>query len=272
VRLGELSRRATACAKTSVLEDLPPDGTLGGALAADPFGPDWTLDRRLRNEVLGVEIALANGELVVAGGRVVKNVTGFDLVRLYCGSLGTLGVLTRATVRLRALPERERLVRARFRRNPRLRAQRSPSPAAASGPTAGPELPITGDAQAVGAGGASQERPLPLNARGSRRSRHRCRLRARLRTPGDVTALCCGQGRRLRRARVSPLAARSCRVDKRRRAVRRRRALGSLFAERAPGAGPRRATYSANRFRSRCLLKRVSTRAVLAPGRFVGGI
>jgi glycolate oxidase FAD binding subunit len=71
VRIGELRARLDACGKTSLLTDLPADGSVGGALAADPFGADWTLDRRLGNELLGVEAALANGELAVAGGRVV---------------------------------------------------------------------------------------------------------------------------------------------------------------------------------------------------------
>jgi len=109
VRLADFAARAAAAGKTTLLPALHAGATLGGTLAADPVGPDWTLDRRARNEVLGIEVALANGELARAGGRVVKNVTGFDLARLYCGSFGTLGVITRATVRLRARPEREQL-------------------------------------------------------------------------------------------------------------------------------------------------------------------
>ena len=109
VRIADFGARAAAAGKTTLLPALHANATLGGTLAADPVGPDWTLDRRARNEVLGIEVALANGELAHAGGRVVKNVTGFDLARLYCGSLGTLGVITRATLRLRARPECERL-------------------------------------------------------------------------------------------------------------------------------------------------------------------
>jgi glycolate oxidase FAD binding subunit len=54
---------------------------------------------------LGIEVATGHGELVRGGGRVVKNVAGFDLVRLQVGAWGTLGVITEATVRLRALPD-----------------------------------------------------------------------------------------------------------------------------------------------------------------------
>jgi glycolate oxidase FAD binding subunit len=193
VRVGELARRLAACGKTSPLAQLAAEGTVGGALAADPFAPDWTLDRRLPNEVLGIEIALANGELTTVGGRVVKNVTGFDLVRLYCGSLGTLGVITRATVRLRAAPECERVVRARF---PSLqegieafaRAALSTEPAAAAlrPDGAGAELlcRLSGDAKAVElqARGSQGDRVARLWTRSGRRSRRRrgpARVRSR---------------------------------------------------------------------------------------------
>ena len=109
VRIADFAARAAAAGKATLLPALHAEATLGGTLAVEPVGPDWTLDRRARNEILGIEVALANGELANAGGRVVKNVTGFDLPRLYCGSFGTLGVITRATVRLRARPECERL-------------------------------------------------------------------------------------------------------------------------------------------------------------------
>lgn len=80
-------------------------GTLGATLAtasAGPLGGSVGLPRDL---ALGIEVATGRGELVRGGGRVVKNVAGFDLVRLHVGAWGTLGVITEATVRLRALPE-----------------------------------------------------------------------------------------------------------------------------------------------------------------------
>ncbi len=79
--------------------------TVGGTIAADPVGVESSLDQRLRHDLLGLEVALPNGTVTHCGGRVVKNVTGFDLVRLYCGSFGTLGVITRATLRVHPLPE-----------------------------------------------------------------------------------------------------------------------------------------------------------------------
>ncbi|MFQ5513006.1 MAG: FAD-binding oxidoreductase [Myxococcota bacterium] len=79
--------------------------SVGGTLATDPPSPELGPASRLRDDVLGLRVAHPTGELSRCGGRVVKNVTGFDLVRLYCGSFGTLGVITEATLRLRPLPE-----------------------------------------------------------------------------------------------------------------------------------------------------------------------
>jgi glycolate oxidase FAD binding subunit len=61
-----------------------------------------------RDVVLGVEFVSGTGQLIRAGGRVVKNVAGFDLTRLVVGSWGTLGVITEVTVRLRARPQHMR--------------------------------------------------------------------------------------------------------------------------------------------------------------------
>ncbi|HEY0971444.1 MAG TPA: FAD-binding protein [Gemmatimonadales bacterium] len=83
------------------------DGTLGATLATATAGPSSGALGLPRDLVLGVAFVTGTGELVRGGGRVVKNVAGFDLVRLTVGAWGTLGVITEATVRLRALPEVE---------------------------------------------------------------------------------------------------------------------------------------------------------------------
>lgn len=82
-----------------------PDGTLGATVATASAGPLAHAFGLVRDAVLGVEAVTGDGRVVRGGGRVVKNVAGFDLTRLFVGSWGTLGVITEVTVRLRALPE-----------------------------------------------------------------------------------------------------------------------------------------------------------------------
>ena len=105
VRVADLAERLRALGKRTRLPALHARATVGGCVAADPLDPARTLDGSLRQDLLGLEVALASGELTRCGGSVVKNVTGFDLVRLYCGSAGTLGVITQVILRLRPLPE-----------------------------------------------------------------------------------------------------------------------------------------------------------------------
>jgi glycolate oxidase FAD binding subunit len=81
------------------------DGSLGATLATATAGPFAAALGLPRDTVLGLEAVTGTGDVVRGGGRVVKNVAGFDLVRLLTGAWGTLGVLTEATVRLRAVPE-----------------------------------------------------------------------------------------------------------------------------------------------------------------------
>ena len=80
-------------------------GSLGGTLSTATAGPHSFSSGLPRDVVLGVEFVSGTGQVVRAGGRVVKNVAGFDLTRLLVGSWGTLGVITEVTVRLRARPE-----------------------------------------------------------------------------------------------------------------------------------------------------------------------
>lgn len=74
--------------------------TIGGTLAVNADGPLRTRYGLPRDLLLGATTLRADGELVKAGGRVVKNVTGYDLMRLWCGSLGTLGIFTRVALRV----------------------------------------------------------------------------------------------------------------------------------------------------------------------------
>jgi len=84
------------------------DGTIGATIATASWGPLASAYGTPRDHLLGCEVVTGSGETVRAGGRVVKNVAGFDLSRLMTGAWGTLGVITEVTVRLRARPEADR--------------------------------------------------------------------------------------------------------------------------------------------------------------------
>jgi glycolate oxidase FAD binding subunit len=79
--------------------------TIGGIIATQDAGPLRHRYGGVRDMVLGITFVRADGELARAGGRVVKNVAGYDLMKLFTGSFGTLGVMTQMTLRLYPLPE-----------------------------------------------------------------------------------------------------------------------------------------------------------------------
>ncbi|HKG93355.1 MAG TPA: FAD-binding protein [Gemmatimonadaceae bacterium] len=106
--LGEIAAAAGAEGQWLALD--PPgrdDGTIGATAATASAGPLAHGFGLPRDNVLGLEFVDGTGAVVRGGGRVVKNVAGFDLTRLLVGSWGTLGAITEVTVRLRALPARE---------------------------------------------------------------------------------------------------------------------------------------------------------------------
>ncbi|HXF50708.1 MAG TPA: FAD-binding oxidoreductase [Dehalococcoidia bacterium] len=88
----------------------PPCGdhaTIGGIVATNVAGPSRHQYDAPRDRLIGITVALADGRLTKAGGRVVKNVAGYDLCKLYCGSMGTLGVIVAATFKVAPLPREE---------------------------------------------------------------------------------------------------------------------------------------------------------------------
>jgi glycolate oxidase FAD binding subunit len=78
--------------------------TIGGIIATNDSGPRRHRYGTPRDLIIGIEIALADGRIARAGGRVVKNVAGYDLSKLLCGSHGSLAVVTSATFKLSPIP------------------------------------------------------------------------------------------------------------------------------------------------------------------------
>ena len=88
--------------------------TLGGLIAANAYSPKRRLYGGVRDLLLGLRIALPSGEVAHFGGKVVKNVAGYDMCKLFLGSLGALGVIVEATFKLYGLPERDETLLAAF--------------------------------------------------------------------------------------------------------------------------------------------------------------
>jgi FAD/FMN-containing dehydrogenase len=86
--------------------------TVGGTIASAAAGPSRLRYQHPRDWIIGCTAVLGDGTITRAGGRVVKNVTGYDMTRLYSGSYGTLVALAEVTLKLIALPERTATLRA----------------------------------------------------------------------------------------------------------------------------------------------------------------
>jgi glycolate oxidase FAD binding subunit len=84
--------------------DSPPHATVGGVLAVGASGPSRHRYGLPRDWLIGCKLVLADGTIVKGGGRVVKNVAGYDLPRLAVGSLGTAGLITEATFKVTPIP------------------------------------------------------------------------------------------------------------------------------------------------------------------------
>ena len=128
MRLSALNERLAEHGQMLAL-DPPGDPTVGGAIAGDLFGPRAHRYGRARDLVLGVTVVLADGTVANAGGKVVKNVAGYDLAKLFCGSHGRLGLIARVSLRLHPRPEASRTLV-----DPRGSAGRGAEPCAGTAP------------------------------------------------------------------------------------------------------------------------------------------
>ena len=100
----------------------PPDpaswavATLGGNVATNAGGPRTLKYGVTKDYLLGLTVVLANGDVLKTGGRTLKNVTGYNLTSLFCGSEGTLGIITEIILRLVPKPQATQTIRADFMR------------------------------------------------------------------------------------------------------------------------------------------------------------
>ena len=88
--------------------------TIGGIVATNVSGSFRLRYGTARNQVLGLKVVHANGTVVKSGGKVVKNVAGYDLNKLYIGAFGTLGIITEVTLKLSPIPVRQAILTASF--------------------------------------------------------------------------------------------------------------------------------------------------------------
>ncbi|MEK6621364.1 MAG: FAD-binding protein, partial [Planctomycetota bacterium] len=89
--------------------------TMGGNVAENAGGPRAVKYGVTKDYLLGLEVVLASGDVLRTGGKTFKNVTGYNLTQLFCGSEGTLGLITEITVKLIPLPETKRTLQAAYK-------------------------------------------------------------------------------------------------------------------------------------------------------------
>jgi len=194
-----------------------PGATLGGAVATGLSGPARASVGALRDFVLGVHVLNGRGQYLEFGGQVMKNVAGYDLSRLYAGSLGSLGVLAQVSLKVLPLPPAEATLRF--------------------------ELPQAAALQQLARWRAL---PLPLNAscwvRGNTATGAPEHLYVRLRGAVAAVAAACPQmlaearGERLDAAACAPAACRAWGVESENRPQREQFAPGS--PPHSPAMGP----------------------------------
>lgn len=96
---------------------LPHLSTIGGVVASNDSGPKRLGYGSARDVVVGLKVVYPDGTVIRTGGKVVKNVAGYDMNKLFIGSMGTIGVITEITLKLRPVPKSESLVLVSFRDN-----------------------------------------------------------------------------------------------------------------------------------------------------------
>ena len=109
-RLADLQATVAEGGQRLALDETVPGASIGGSLATNASGAHRVATGTARDLLIGITIVRADGVIAKAGGRVVKNVAGYDLGKLIVGSFGTLGVVTEAVFRLHPTPVAQRWV------------------------------------------------------------------------------------------------------------------------------------------------------------------
>ncbi len=108
-RVADLQKTLAGHGQQLALDPLWPErATIGGIISTNDSGTLRARYGSLRDLIIGITVALPDGTLAKSGGKVVKNVAGYDLAKLFTGGLGTLGVITQAIFRLHPLPRESR--------------------------------------------------------------------------------------------------------------------------------------------------------------------
>ena len=110
VRLADLQEQVGRAGQLLGLDPAEEGATLGGVVSANASGPRRLRYGTTRDLLIGITVVLADGTVAHAGGKVVKNVAGYDLAKLYTGAHGTLGVVVSTTWRLHPVPPARRVV------------------------------------------------------------------------------------------------------------------------------------------------------------------
>lgn len=119
ITLNEVQKSLAKVGKGYFLPLDPPyteKATLGGIVATNSSGPRRLLYGTARDMIIGTKAVFPNGDIVVSGGKTVKNVSGYDMCKLLIGSFGTLGILCEMTFKLLPLPEKEATLLLSFAR------------------------------------------------------------------------------------------------------------------------------------------------------------
>ncbi len=110
IKLEDLQETLSESNQMVALDPPETGATVGGVVATNASGPRRYARGTVRDLIIGIRVVLADGTVAKAGGKVVKNVAGYDLAKLFTGSLGTLGLIVEANFRLHPLQEASRTV------------------------------------------------------------------------------------------------------------------------------------------------------------------